>query len=203
MFLVKADSPGISLEPLQPLAGARKNVMHYDNVTVPLENMIGRPEDGWAVAQASLAGERGGTSIIEPCRLYDELLEYCRNTKTKGGRLVNDPNIRMLLTDLYIESKMLRLLYYRTFWETSHGIYNYYEGASLFIYAKAFYLRLATVARQILGPTAIVTDPKWAALGGKIEFLQRWSLETHGAGTVEASKITFARALDLPRSRRR
>lgn len=203
MFLVKADSPGIFKEPLNPIAGVKKNVMHFDNVRVPAENLIGEVNKGWQVAQAALAGERGGTFFLYAYQVFDELLNYCKKADKNGKRLINDPHIQEVLTDLFIEEKAGRLMYWRTFWKGSHGIPTTYEGSQNNLYYKNFLARLGAAALEILGPSALITTQKWAVLGGRIERMIRYSLQTHGAGTPEAQKIIVSRFLGLPGARRK
>ena len=202
-FLVKADAPGVSTEPLQPIAGSRKNIIHFEDVHVPVENMIGEVNQGWTVAQASLVGERGMYQRLVMYTVFYELVEYCKKTNRGGRRLADDPHVRELLADLYIDAKAGRLLFDRTFWKSSHGITTYYEGSQNALYYKTFMPKLAAVALEILGPAALVTDPKWTVLHRKIERWQRYGLLTHGAGTPEAQRIVMARFLGLPGPKRR
>jgi alkylation response protein AidB-like acyl-CoA dehydrogenase len=202
MFIVKADSPGISWEALQPIAGHRKNVLHFEDVSVPADNLVGQINKGWEVTQASLVGERGNPGIASRFHLVDELIEYCRETNSNGKRLIDDPHVQELLADIYIDTKAWRLLYLRTFWKGSHGITTYYEGSQNILLYKAFLPKFAATALEILGPQALVTDPKWTVLRGKIERMERFSLLTHGAGTPEAQRIVMARFLSLPSARR-
>ena len=135
--------------------------------------------------------------------LFDEFLEYCKKANRGGQRLVDDPHVQELLTDLFIDAKVGRLLFNRTFWKLSHKITTYYEGSQNVLYWKTFLPKFAAAAFEILGPFALVTDPKWTILNGKMEHGQRRSLMTHGAGTPEAQKVVMARLLGLPGPRRR
>ena len=201
-FMVKADSPGISYEPLQPIVSSRKNVIYFEDVHVPAENLVGEVINGWAVAQASLAGERGGTFFLVTYSLSDQLVEYCKKAKRNGRRLADDPHVRELLTDLFIEAKADRLLLARTFWKGSHGIRTFYEGSQNILNWKVFNPKLGETVLEIFGPSALITAPKWTILGGRIERQMRFSLQTHGAGTPEAQKIVISRLLGLPSARR-
>ena len=202
-FMVKADSPGISYEPLQPITGSRKNIVYFEDVHVPAENLVGEVNNGWAVAQASLVGERGTPYFVGTYYLFDELVEYCKKEKRNGRRLADDPHVRELLTGLFLDAKAERLLLARTFWKASHEITTSYEGSQNLLNWKVFNPKLGEVVLEILGPLALITDPKWAALNGEFERQTRYSLLTHGAGTPEAQKIVISRFLGLPSARRR
>ncbi len=201
-LMIKADSPGVSYEALHPIAGPRKNIIHFDDVRVPAENVIGEVNQGWLAANAGLAGERGSRFFIEPYRLFDQFLEYCKQTDADGKRLADDPAVQELLVGLFLDAKANRLLYARTFWKGSHGVPVSYEGSQNNLLFKEFMPAFGAAVLEVLGPYALVTDPQWAALFGRAEVIQRRCTQTHGAGTPEAQKVIIARGLGLPGSRR-
>ena len=54
-------APGVTTRPLREITGTTDfNEVFLDDVAVPVANMIGAPGEGWRVAGASLAQERGG-----------------------------------------------------------------------------------------------------------------------------------------------
>ncbi len=60
-FLIKMDSPGITVRPIINLAGHHDfNEVHFDDVFVPDEHLIGRPDEAWKQATDELAYERSG-----------------------------------------------------------------------------------------------------------------------------------------------
>src|SRR5271167_3212754 len=63
-LLVDMKSPGITVRPLRQITGgAEFNEVFYDNVRVPLRNLVGEVNKGWQVSIATLMYERasGGT----------------------------------------------------------------------------------------------------------------------------------------------
>ncbi len=202
LFLVKAGTPGITMDFLDPICMHRKRVVYFDNVSVPAESLLGPLHQGWNVAQASLAGERGRAYSLGPYRFLDEFIDYCKTTKRGGKRLADDPAARDLLVDLIVEARAGRLLYWRTFWKGGHGIPTRYEGFQNNLAYKEFLPKMALAMLRILGPAAVITDPKWAVLKDRAEYFQRLALMTHGGGTPEALKVSFARAIGLPGTRR-
>jgi alkylation response protein AidB-like acyl-CoA dehydrogenase len=59
-FLVDMDTPGIEVRPLQTMADVDEFCeTFFDAVRVPSTRMLGKPGEGWAVAQYVLACERG------------------------------------------------------------------------------------------------------------------------------------------------
>lgn len=198
-FMVKADSPGISMTSLKPLAGRPKYIVYYENVKVPVENMIGDLNRGWEVINVSLRVERAGWGAVLKDAFFDDLLNYCKETKRNGVPLCNDPHIRDVLVDLYLDFKVRKLLTLRNYWKISQGLPITYEAPQIALYQKELFSKFAAAVLEISGPFALVKDKRWAMLRGKMEHFQRRSLMTHGGGTNEAQKITMARALGLGR----
>jgi alkylation response protein AidB-like acyl-CoA dehydrogenase len=63
-LLIKMDSPGITVKPVITLAGDHEvNQVYFDNVRVPIHNLVGPENEGWNVAKYLLEFERGGSSV--------------------------------------------------------------------------------------------------------------------------------------------
>jgi alkylation response protein AidB-like acyl-CoA dehydrogenase len=63
-LLIEMNTPGISVEPIITMAGDHEvNQVFFDNVRVPITNIIGPENDGWKVAKYLLEFERGGSSV--------------------------------------------------------------------------------------------------------------------------------------------
>ncbi|MFC2032214.1 acyl-CoA dehydrogenase family protein [Chloroflexota bacterium] len=202
-FLVKADTPGITRDQLQPIMGANKNAIYFEDVHVPAECMLGELHKGWAFAQVSLAGERGMFVNLRVHTLARQILDYLKTAKRGDSRLVDDPHVRELVLDLYIESRIGKLWFERSNWKSAHKVPAFYEGPQNSLWNKTFGPKLAITMFNILGPLAHITDPEWVILKGKIEHQQRAGLMTHGGGTPEVQRLNMARALGLPGLRRR
>lgn len=60
-FLIKMDTPGITVRPIVNLAGHHDfNEVHFEDAFVPEEHLIGRPDEAWKQATDELAYERSG-----------------------------------------------------------------------------------------------------------------------------------------------
>src|SRR5436853_322827 len=100
-ILIDMHSPGISVRPLKQMTGDSEfNEVSFQNVTVPLENVVGKVNGGWEIAIATLMFERGtlGASLqITFKRQIERLIELSRTTQRSGGMASEDPIIRQKL----------------------------------------------------------------------------------------------------------
>ena len=62
-LLLDLHSPGIRIRPIKTIAGDDEfSEVFFDDVIVPAENLVGKLNDGWRIANALLGHERLGTS---------------------------------------------------------------------------------------------------------------------------------------------
>ena len=58
-FLIGRDQPGIDVRPLRTMTGATSfNQVFFDDARIPVDNVIGIPEDGWTITRTFLAFEK-------------------------------------------------------------------------------------------------------------------------------------------------
>ncbi|RZL84744.1 MAG: acyl-CoA dehydrogenase [Rhodococcus sp. (in: high G+C Gram-positive bacteria)] len=80
--LVDMRSPGVSVKPIVMLNGdAEFNELFFDDVRVPLTNVLGPLHGGWKLAMDTLGWERAGYSMrrrIENEVVFRDLLDDCR-----------------------------------------------------------------------------------------------------------------------------
>ena len=63
-ILIDMHSPGITIRPLKQMTGDSEfNEVSFQNVSVPVENVVGKINGGWEIAIATLMFERGTSSI--------------------------------------------------------------------------------------------------------------------------------------------
>src|SRR5499426_1137541 len=98
-LLVDMKTPGITVRPLRQITGeAELNETSFDNVRVPVENLVGKLNEGWSVAITTLAYERDLLTFIRHISLRNALHRLVRlaQEQRKGG----DPILRQKLAAL-------------------------------------------------------------------------------------------------------
>jgi alkylation response protein AidB-like acyl-CoA dehydrogenase len=103
-LLIDMKSPGITVRPIIGITlGHHLNEVFFDNVRVPVENLIGEENKGWTYAKFLLANERVGN--IDIARLESYLAQIRRlldATKEGGTALAEDPVFQRRLAELEV-----------------------------------------------------------------------------------------------------
>src|SRR5690606_4816418 len=87
----------------------------YDDVRIPLANVVGELGDGWRVSMATLAFERGTAFIESQMRLtvtVEKLLAYARTTVRYGAALIEESAVAEQLGTLRARAAGLRAMTY-------------------------------------------------------------------------------------------
>jgi alkylation response protein AidB-like acyl-CoA dehydrogenase len=114
-FLAPVDIPGVEKRPIRKMTGEFGfNETHFDNARIPADCVLGEEGQGWTVAMATLAFERGadggqaGGLTMVPLKV-DELVEAARVFTRDGRPVIEDPLVRDQLVRFAIEERAIRL----------------------------------------------------------------------------------------------
>ncbi|MDY6856611.1 MAG: acyl-CoA dehydrogenase family protein [Thermodesulfobacteriota bacterium] len=196
LFIVDMKTPGITVRPLWVMDDDRTNEVFYDDVKVPIENLIGEENKGFYYILTALAHERS-FPVGDMRRTFEEFVEY---VKEKG--LGKDPLVQQSVAQLAIEFQAASLLAYRVTWLTDKNISPNWEAPMVKVYLTEFMRSFSNTAMEIIGLYGLLKKgSKWVPLQGRIERLYRHAARRNiSAGTSEVQRNTIARVgLKLPR----
>jgi len=109
-LLIDMKSRGVTVRPIKLLDGENEvNEVWFDNVEVPLENLIGEENKGWTYAKHLLSHER--TNIADVNRAKRELERLKRIAKTEG--VYDDPRFKDEIAKLEVDVVALEMLVLR------------------------------------------------------------------------------------------
>jgi len=201
ILIVDLKSPGITIRPLITMAGWRTNEVYYDDVKVPKKNLVGDLNAGFYYVMHALDFERM-FPLAAYRRVFDEIVEYARQTVVDGEPLSKKPLVRQNLAQLKIELEADRHLYYRLAHMLDTDQHPNYQASMQKLFATETAQHIANTGTEVLGMySQLKKGSKWAVLNGQIERLYRNSVvETIYAGTSEIQRSIMAlRGLELPR----
>ena len=200
-LLVDMNTPGITVRPLRQLTGeAEFNEVFFDNVRVPREHLVGRLNEGWAVAITTLAYERDLLTFIRQIALRNALHRLVRLVRERGRG--GDPLVRQKVATLWIGEQALQMSGYRSLTRILRGGEPGPEGSTSKLFWSHLDQELALAATEVIGPYAQLADGSpWAPDEGQWEFYELLARASGiRAGTTEILKnILGERVLGLPK----
>lgn len=125
MFLVPTDTPGIKIERNvglwgEPLNGGSHALIHYDNVRVPADALLGGEGQAFAIAQTRLGGGRihhAMRTIGLAKRALDMMCERALSRETQGSLLADKQFVQGYIADSYAQLMQFRLFVLYVAWE--------------------------------------------------------------------------------------
>ena len=202
LAMVDNRSEGITIRPLINICGFHSfNEVFFDNVSVPKKNVVGEMNRGWYYLMVALDFERLAVAIGSFRRTFEEVLQYCKETRRNGQPLSSDPQMQDILAELAIEIEVASMFFWQTAWMLDRGLVPNIEASVLKLVSTELSRKLASTAMEVMGPYGqLERSSKWAALGGRVctGYLDCISALV-GAGTSEIQRNIIAlRGLGLP-----
>jgi alkylation response protein AidB-like acyl-CoA dehydrogenase len=107
-LLVPMKQPGVEVRPItQPDGTAEFNEVFFDNARCPKDNVVGGVNNGWVVANTTLAHERGMSATTSYRRFADELALMVEAARANGR--IADPLVRQDLARYHTKTQILRI----------------------------------------------------------------------------------------------
>jgi alkylation response protein AidB-like acyl-CoA dehydrogenase len=216
-FLLDMHQPGVEVRPLKQITGGSEfSEVFFTNARVEKENLVGKLNQGWQIAQTTLGYERGAgtlnrvTTYLMSLR---RLAEVTRALKKNGQTAFDDPRVRQQLGRAYVELEVLRYSSLRILSRLEKKQQPGPESSIAKLYYSEFGKRLYESFMEIRGPYAALvegpppelaedtTSKGYARYGiWSLDFLQSRG-PTIYAGTSEIQKnIIGERVLGLPKA---
>jgi len=193
-LVVDMQSAGIEVRPLRQITGeAEFNEVFLDEVFVPRDQLVGDLNNGWAVANTTLAHERGTSFPFKEQVVHESFLDdlYALAVRTQQ---LDDVDIADALAEAFIELRLLRLHNWRTLSRLGRGIQPGPESSLVKLTWTDMTHHLSDAALQLQGAAGPLTGP-WQ---------RQWlwaKASSIAGGTSEVQRtIIGERMLGLPRS---
>jgi alkylation response protein AidB-like acyl-CoA dehydrogenase len=191
--VVDMTAPGIEIRPLTQITGeAEFNEVFFDDVFVATDQLVGDLDNGWAVANTTLAHERGTSFPFKEQVVHEVFLDELYALAREGGRL-DDLEVTDALAQSFVELRLLRLNNWGTLSRLARGVSPGPESSVTKLVWTDMSQHMADAAMTILGPDA--------SLQGKWSRQWLWSKAASIAGgTSEVQRTILGdRVLGLPR----
>jgi alkylation response protein AidB-like acyl-CoA dehydrogenase len=201
-LVVDMQAPGIEVRPLVQITGeAEFNEVFFDDVFVPGDHLVGALNNGWAVANTTLAHERGTSFPFKEQVVHEVYLDELYALAHARNEL-DDVDIADALAQSFVELRVLRLHNWRTLSRLARGIEPGPESSYVKLAWTDMTQHLSETALAVVGSAA----PLWSDAtdnpdGGRWQRQWLWSKAASIAGgTSEVQRtIIGERILGLPR----
>jgi len=194
-IIVPTDAPGLHIGPAEKKMGLKGSPTHavtFEEVRVPLENLLGAEGRGLRQTLTVLDGGRisiGALSVGLAQAAFEAALEYARQREAFGKPIVQHQAIQWMLADAATEIQAARWMVYRAAWLKEQGRPYTKEAAMAKLFATEMAERVCRNAIQIHGGYGYSREYP-------VERIYRDArLMTIGEGTSEIQRLVIARHL--------
>ena len=194
-FIVERDWAGFSRSPKLDKLGMRGSntcELVFNNVEVPVENILGQYNGGVKVLMSGLDYERvvlsgGPTGIMQSC--MDVVVPYIHDRQQFGRSIGEFQLIQGKVADMYTQLNASRAYLYTVAQACDRGETTRKDAAGVILYTAERATQMALDAIQILGGNGYINDYPTGRL------LRDAKLYEIGAGTSEIRRMLIGREL--------
>ena len=200
--VVDMEAPGVEVRPLVTMTGeAEFNEVFFDEVFVPADHLVGGLHQGWAVANTTLAHERGTTFPFKEQVVHEVYLGQLFDLALENDAF-DDPFVADQLVDAYVKLRVLRLHNWRTMTRLQRGEEPGPESSLVKLAWTDMTQSLSDAALAVVGDAAPLWGPATDnPAGGWWQRQWLWSKASSIAGGTSEIQRTIIgeRMLGLPR----
>ena len=199
-------SPGIDIRPIQTMSHVTDFCeVFYDEVRIPLSNVVGGLNNGWRTAMSTLSFERGTGFMADQVELaatVERLIDEAKRRVGPDGRrpAIEDDELARRLATARAEVTALRAMTIAGISRNARTGMPGPEGSMIRLFHGELHQRVYQLALDIVGPEALRLTPVDGEGVWTGPYLQSFAY-TIGGGTTDIQRnIVGERVLGLPRA---
>lgn len=193
MFLVEQGVEGLTIHPKEKKMGVRGSptqMLTFENVRVPAENLLGEEGYGFHQAMQTLDSGRvsiGALSVGLAQAAFEEMVKYAKERHAFGEPIASKQAIQWMIADAAVEIEAARYMVYRAAWLKDQGM----DFSKLAAMAK---LKASEVAEKVAHDAIQVHGSYGYSQEYPVERIYRdQRLMTIGEGTSQIQRLVIAR----------
>ncbi|WPN27877.1 acyl-CoA dehydrogenase family protein [Pseudomonas sp. P5_109] len=156
-LLIDMKTPGITVRPIITLDGEHEvNEVFFDNVRVPVANLVGQENEGWTCAKYLLTHERTSIGGIAQNKALLTRLKRIASQEVRDGRpLIEDPLFRAQIAEVEMQLMAAEMSNLRTLAATQNGDVPGAESSFLKIKGTEIRQAITYLISKAVGPYAL------------------------------------------------
>ncbi|EIT70554.1 MULTISPECIES: acyl-CoA dehydrogenase family protein [Hydrocarboniphaga] len=169
-LLIDMATPGITVRPIVMLDGEHEiNEVWFENVRVPVDNLVGEENKGWTYAKFLLGHERTNIAGIGDSKAALRKLKKIASQERAGGRpLIENARFRDRIAQVELELMALEITNLRALCADAHDRASGIQASILKVKGSEIQQAIAELQMQALGPYAVphlpeALDAQWRA----------------------------------------
>ena len=199
-------APGIDIKPIRTmLQDEHVNTVFYDEVRVPLANVVGEVNKGWATALSTLSFERGLGFIGDQLELYERVgraIDLAGKVRLETGKLaIEDDGIAQKLASLKADALAIRAMTLAHITESDRTGDPGPKGSLMKLAVTGTHKALSETVGEMMGWDFLEFDGDRSAHPWTYDYLWSWVFSISGGTSEIQREITADRLLELPRAR--
>lgn len=161
-LLIDMKTPGVTVRPIITLDGEHEvNEVFFEDVRVPVENLVGEENKGWTYAKYLLTYERTGIAGVAFAKNGLAHLKQVAARQMKGGKpLARDPLFAMKIAQVEIDLMAMETFNLRMVSTAQQGGIPGVESSLLKIKGTEIRQEITDLLRRALGPYAAPFVPE-------------------------------------------
>lgn len=199
-------APGITVHPIRTMLGDEHvNTTFYDDVRIPLTNVVGELGTGWKTAMSTLAFERGTGFIGDQLALYERVnqaIALAGKTRLSDGTLaLEDSGIAGRLALIKADTMAIRAMTFAQISEIQQNGNPGPKGSIMKLMVTSTSKALSHLVAEILGWEFMEYDDNRNNHPWTYEYLWSWVYTIAGGTSEIQHEIIADQLLELPRAR--
>ncbi len=193
---------GISLRPLTNMNDKHYfNETFFEDVRVPVDNLVGEENRGWYVGMTLLDFERSNIGgAVGARRTLRALIDHARDDSVPTAmHHTGGTAVRTEIADRYIETEVMFQFSFRIVSMQEHGIIPNYEASTAKLFNSELVQRLALTGTRVFGLHANLGDESTAPGEFARAYLAAVPATIRGGTSEVQRNIIATRGLELPR----
>jgi len=154
LFIVDAEQPGITIEPLITMSGDKQSEVVFKNVTVLKDSLLGQLDQGWAVLKKVLlmaAVAKCAEMIGGAQKAMDMAVPYAKGREQFGRPVGAFQAVQHHCANMLTYNDTLKFMTYQAAWRISEGLPFEKEASMCKAWGSDAYRKLVALAHQVVG----------------------------------------------------